>query len=513
MRPTTTVQFDRIAEAHVDVAVAPASAWAARRRLFDALGAALGVRFVPEGDGTPHAVVRFGVGSGDGRDLPAIVLPDTGPRRREEVAAVAFAESHVVHRSVRGAVLQHAVVEPLDDLPRDGEVLATLDGRPVWIRAGSTERVAIGLEELAEGGTLRQRLSPHTFLPLLPLVDFVRRSATAEWERPALRAAFLLDDPNLHATTYGYVDYKAAVEEAGRHGFHLALATIPLDCWYASPAAVRLFRGNGALLSLVVHGNDHLRRELARPLTPDERRALLVESLARVERFERRYGLAVGRVMAPPHGACSEEMAAEMLAVGFEALCVSRPHPWSDEAPGPLAGWNPAENVADGLPLLPRLHFSANRDEVALRAFLGQPVVLFGHHTDLRDGLGILVDAVGQVRAAGDATWGSLDEALGALHVTRRSGSRLRLRLYARRAKLELPPGIDEVLVEPPDSAGEDRLLVVTAPPVEQGGLLELRLERPQPAPVSGARRFAAWPYVRRGLSETRDRLLPLLRR
>ena len=139
--------------------------------------------------------------------------------------------------------------------------------------------------------------------------------------------------------------------------------------------------------------------------------------------------------------------------------------------------------------------------------------MLFGHHTDLRDGLGILVDAVGQVRAAGDATWGSLDEALGALHVTRRSGSRLRLRLDARRAKLELPPGIDEVLVEPPDSAGEDRLLVVTAPPVEQGGLLELRLERPQPAPVSGARRFAAWPYVRRGLSETRDRLLPLLRR
>ena len=42
------------------------------------------------------------------------------------------------------------------------------------------------------------------------------------------------------------------------------------------------------------------------------------------------------------------------------------------------------------------------------RAFLGQPLVLYAHHTDLRDGLDLLADRADEVRALGVNSWRSL---------------------------------------------------------------------------------------------------------
>ena len=86
-------------------------------------------------------------------------------------------------------------------------------------------------------------------------------------------------------------DFRALAADAEAVGYHAAFATIPLDGWYASRRAVELFNANKETLSLLIHGNDHVRRELGRPLGPAARIALLGQGIRRIERFERRYGI------------------------------------------------------------------------------------------------------------------------------------------------------------------------------------------------------------------------------
>jgi hypothetical protein len=420
---------------------------------------------------------------------------------------------------LRNARLPHlAFVTRL--VPSRGErVLANADGRPVWTRSAAGDRVATGFEEMRDR-PLRECVSLGRFLPILPLIDFVRRVAPT-WTRPPLRAAFLFDDPNLHAMSYGYLDYRAVV----RANIHAAVAMIPLDAWYASRDAVALFRERSDALSIVCHGNDHLRRELAR----DEERAAvtrrLVQAVRRIRRFEERYGVHVQRVMAPPHGVCSQVAAEELLAAGFEALCVSRPYPWLSAPPvdRPLAGLQPAEVVVGGLPVIPRLHLGQPHDELVLRAFLGQPVILYGHHEDVSSGTDVLLDAAADVARLGPAQWSSLEDICRSNYESRVVGDQLRLRLHTRRAQVRIPEGVQTICVETGIGFSEslrvrmrsaatilEQEVVdgqarftpgVTPAVVELEVLLDEALEPPASPGLPHP-----WPWIRRAVTEGRDR-------
>ena len=52
----------------------------------------------------------------------------------------------------------------------------------------------------------------------------------------------------------------------------------------------------------MIHGNDHTKRELGQPYSDTQRMSLVQESLARIERLEKRSGVNISRVMAAPHG-------------------------------------------------------------------------------------------------------------------------------------------------------------------------------------------------------------------
>lgn len=508
------------------VFVDPPTAWENRRRLFTAIQDALEVRIVPRSESSAAdataAIVFDGEETNSG--LPTIVLPSKIPATQNELMEVTFTSHPHVDSALRGAALSHRAL-PLEQLStaEDQDVLARAGGTPVWISSGSVDRVAVGIAELRPSEPLRNRLASGSFLPLVSIADFLRRVTTRRFTLPPLRATFLFDDPNLHSTRYGYLDYKQLAIDARHAGYHVAFATIPLDTWYASRSAVDLFKSHADVLSLLIHGNDHVRRELARPLKRNDRRALLAQGLRRIERFERRYGVPVARVMAPPHGACSEAMTEEMAALGYDALCVSRPYPWRESPPPDrvLAGWCPTEIVASGLPVIPRLHFSADRDEIILRAFLRQPIVLYGHHGDVRDGLEFLREAAAQVNAAGDVRWKSLQEIVTSSYGTRVVGKRLHVRLHTRGASVLVPEGVSELVVELPPSGPLERIAVdgqtVSKFPIVVGAgrRVEVRLDRPDASELSvmGVARPRIWPYVRRGLAETRDMLLPLLAR
>jgi hypothetical protein len=508
----------------IRIGVVPGGERDRRRRLFESLEKLLEVRFVSGCDDVA-ACVSF-----DAESTPEAVrtLTFSGDETAAEGAGamVEIAPSGTDPR-LRGRRFEDRWVGDAHLPSPTGEVLASNGGRALWSRTGSAEAAALGPLELGPEEPLRDRLHPGRWLALLPLLQFARSvGAPAAWAPPPPSAVFLLDDPNLHWKSYGFLDFAEAAAAAREHRYHLALAMVPIDAWFAHPAAARIFRENPEQLSLLMHGNDHLARELARPFDEDERLALLGQALRRISRFERRSGVPVARVMAAPHGVCSEEMARAMHALEFEAVTISRPYPWLARPPahwlarppacGPTVAMRPTEPVTGGLPVLLRTTLDHGEDDLVFRAFLDQPLIVSGHHDDLSTGLGRLAELAGSINRIDGVRWGSLTEIARSSFSTRLEQGVLRIRPHARRLSVALPEDAGAVLVEP--AAAGDRLLLDGAPvafeePIAvEAGRVELELvgrARVDPG-TTPSRHSRPWAVARRIAAEGRDRIQPL---
>lgn len=510
----------------IQIGVAPRGELQNRASLLAALEGLLPVRFVALDDGDAVACIGF-----DGIELPDR-LPSLGLAADEPAggrgATVELASSGV-DPCLRGRALLDDRVGGADLGGEDGsEILARAGNAVLWERQGERERSALAPLELEPDEPLRDRLHPGRWFALVPLVQFLRRiTAEIAWEPPAPRAAFLFDDPNLHWTSYGYLRFDEIAEAAHRHDYHAAFATVPIDAWFTRSAAARSFRQNPDRLSLLVHGNDHLARELARPLSTRDRHALVGQALRRIEALERRSGVPVSKVMAAPHGVCSEEMARAMLTFEFEAVTISRPYPWLARPPahwlaapagsGPLVGMRPTETVAGGLPVLLRTTLQHGEDDLVLRAFLGQPVIVSGHHDDLPDGLEPLAEIAASLNRIDGMSWGSLADISRASFSTRRREGVLQVRPHALLLSLDVPAGTEAIAVE--RTAKEASLTIdgVPAPfdqPVEvDRGRHQLKIAPCDPLDPHAAPRARRRPWAvgRRIAAEGRDRLRPVL--
>jgi hypothetical protein len=528
------------------VGVFPAAARDELKRLLEALEEAYPVQFEGRQKGELNeldAVLELGDGdqaeAAAALGVPALNLLLPEPSQPGETASQELASDGVLDRSLQGAELPDdrlatALVATEYAPGREG-VLASCRGVPTWTHRGLRQRALLIPRELEPEEALRERLCDGRSAALLPLVHFLREvTATVGWQPPALRASFLFDDPNLHWPSYGFVKLPALAEHARRHGYHAALATIPLDGWFAHPAARRALRESAGALSLLVHGNDHDGGELGRPQTAAEAVAIAAQALRRVRSFEDRTGIAIDRVMVPPHEECSRATVAGLRRCGFEAITMTQPFPWLGDGEegwlarppgtGPLAGWRPVD-LAEGLPVLLR-HPLTGRSlpELRLRAFLGQPLVLYGHQADLLEGLDVLTDATADVERSGPARWCSLGEIAASSFETHRQGSQLDVRLLSRMARIEIPADAEQLAVDPPPGLPIDseRLIVdghehpfgkpIDATP---GSTIKVALRSADTVDVADVpaprRRPLAMP--RRILSESRDRLQPLLSR
>ncbi len=517
------------------MAVRPGAALAARPRLFAALEAAFSVCFRPAGN-EPAADTGALLDVCDAEAFPRArglawrgtpTFAIGGDAQRASGTGAFFGETESVDRRLRGVELPGSLDGPRIE-PAGGacEILAAAGPQPAWTRApgpAAIDTVGAALPELGARQTLRDLLFERP-LALATLTQFLRRlTAAGASTPPALRAAILFDDPNLRWRTYGFIDYRRLLAHADAHGYHAAMAMIPLDGRHQHRSTVSLFRKRADRLSLVLHGNNHLSRELMRPGGDAGAVALAAQAMRRAARFEARYKLRMDRVMTPPHGMCGEQVTRALGALGFDALCAIHPLPWTEHPPAerPLAGWRPAE-FSGGCAVIPRLPLTAPVVEIALRAFLDQPLILYGHHDDLAAGLEPLAETVATVNRLGDVRWTSLGEIAATNHATRLERGALRVRPYSHRLRVEVPEGARSLVVEPPPglSAGFASWSANGSPGLRFGlsmpcepGQLELRLEPaaridaatvPSPSP-------SLWPLVRRAATETRDRLRPLL--
>ncbi len=467
------------------------------------------------------------------QDWQAIPPHDSSPS-----STVALADDGRLARPLRKRkIAERARAGELALTPQSArDVLARVEERAAWWQSGDggLHCSLYPLAELGGGQTLRDHLCPGSFMGLLPLLHFLGQLLGDQgWKLPPPRAAFVIDDPNLHWPSYGFLKYRELASNALRHGYHLAFATVPLDGWRVDARAVARIGENPGALSLLVHGNDHVARELAELSDDRQAEAAMAQALRRIAALERDSGLSVARVMAPPHGVCSEAALRAMFRLGFEAACISRPYPWRDglPAPSPLAGWHPTELVAGGIPVAPRQALTASREDLVFRALLGQPLILHGHHGDFAGGLDLLEQAAADINDLGEVRWGALEGVAGGAYATRTVDGMLLVQMYGRRVSVDIPEGITTVRVlaqEPLGGAGwhevrhgdgvaqmsfKEGVGVSKTLAAGAGGTLDLELaaERPlDPLQVAAPRR-KAWPLARRLLVEGRDRLQPLL--
>lgn len=534
------------------VAVTPARERRLRARLFDALEAAYSVRFEGREPGALDGAAGLyaigptaAVAAGSAREagVPALIAVGEETDAAGTRWPLALADHGALARPLRGARLSESWVRRTPLLDGTGEALATIDGAPAWMLhpAGGVVRqsVAAAPAELADGEALRSRLAVGRCLALLALTQFVIDLTTeCGFQPPPVRAAFVLDDPNLRWPTYGHVRYGELLRSAAARRYHTAIAMVPLDAWPAHPRAVRLFREGRAQLSICTHGNDHNGPELGRPRSCAEALPLAAQAIARTAAFERRTGVPVDRVMVPPHERLSEGTASALVACGFEALCHTRPYPWITQSPdlpwltrpaggGPLVGWRSAEVMSGGLPLLLRRAFDFDREDLSLRAYLGQPLIISGHHDLLEHGTIALEEGAAQVNRLGEVQWCSLGQIARSSFETRRDGDVLQIRVLGRRISVDIPAGVRQLNLDLsafPEASRfqvrrgasrqtslgrvDDPVVAVDGP-----GRVGLRLPDTLEPVALPNRRLRLRPLARRLVSEGRDRARPMATR
>jgi hypothetical protein len=467
--------------------------------------------------------------------VPSLSLSPVSPQAGEQRLDVAFADLAGVPAPFRGRRVLTRVPRtwrPLD--VRDGDVvLASTAEGALWTRrwhaAGTQMRSALPLPDATGETGIADVFDGTRFVALLPLLEFLREiGGDATGHRPPLRASFIVDDPNLHSPRYGFIDYREVAAHAQRGLYHVSFATIPLDAWLTRPAAAEVFRSNPERLSLLVHGNNHAREELARLASPQARVAALRQAIARIERLERKTGLRVARVMVPPHGACSASVLEALPLCGFDAACVStgslRFHN-PREAWTRLAGFLPAD-VIEGCPVLPRWSATSDcaRATLLVAGYLGQPLILRGHHQDFRHGPELFDELAGFINGMGQVRWTSVEELARASFTWRMQGSTCLLRPLALHLLLQPPAGASEIRIEDVDAEhrrgwvavlGRGEMRVVAPGRAldltgHDGSAIALLRERPE---AMEAVRCSAWPaspalVLRRLLTEARDRII-----
>lgn len=449
--------------------------------------------------------------------------------------AVTFSDDAEVPFPFRGRVINALMPAetPSLVLRKNEIVLAAGPLGALWAVARSDHakhfRTALSFPKFSQDKSFADVFNGEHFLEMLPLLHFLHNVTGATvYQTPPLRATFIVDDPNLHWPSYGYVDYRELAARAKTENYHVCFATIPLDAWFTHTPTAELFRRNARWLSLLIHGNDHGKEELAQQYTDATRHALLDQAIQRIERLERKAKLRVCRVMVPPHGACSSDMLADLPESGFEAACISdgslrahnRNKPWTRKL-----GYLPSE-VIEGCPVLPRWGLTGNvKNTLLVAAYLGRPLILRGHHQDLKDGPEVFDDLAGFINGLGKVMWANMTELSSRNYLWRMDGTNCHVKPLGTTISFELPGEATALVLDKFDAAKDDdawraisedgcvRQLVLGAPiPVAGASAHRVTIQRVaalrRPRGAADQRLGSVRGVLRRLLTEARDRFL-----
>ena len=524
------------------VAVAPASEYELRRRLFDMLSSRLEVSFEPHTPGEYQGLrglIALAGAAEAARDASLcnvscyeVILSQPIPVAAQ--SGITFTSSLAVHRAFRGKTLADSSLINFSRVPDSFESLARVGEETIWAveQQDGQEHYCVGVDVpvFTEKDFFHNHFRELRWFSMVPLLHFLRGLLGPDgWPAPEPRASFIIDDPNLHYRSYGYIDFEKLANHAAAHNYHATIATVPLDAWYFDRKVVDLFQTHKKYISLMMHGVNHVADELARSYEEQEALSLLATGLRRIGDLESRSGVAVARIMAAPHGAFSELMTDLMLRLGYEAACVSL---------GSLLRWNPERvwrpdlgfAVAQSLGTLafPVFHRTGLSEiDIRLSAFLGHPVIVATHHHDCVSNFARLKSLANMVNSIARVRWMGIEEISRTNFVSKTQNGTLHIWPYSRHFIVPLSPETTEVEVCGSPFCGgftidlhkhrRDGIEVAVhnIPARHKISNNSLEIFFPTRNAVDylqvESKSVGLWPIVRRILTEARDRTQPIL--
>ena len=414
------------------------------------------------------------------------------------------------------------------------EKLLLADERPVFLRQqrGPCEVFLLAVTQLPD---IREQLCESRGVEehydrLIPLLIFLRHCfGESCWHGVATTARLIIDDPLLNPA-YGFLNYGALDKSMRSVDYGTTIAFIPWNYWRTSKRKASSIFDQAPNLSICVHGCDHTNREFE-----DQNLAVLQgmadTGLDRMQRHERRTGVAFDPVMVFPQGKFSTAAMSALRTGGYLAAVNTSCFPGGGEAePLTIADFlRPAITKFHGFPLFQR-RYPRRLIDSAFDIFLGRPALLVQHAEDFRDGYRQLEEYVGGLRKLEPTlTWGPLTDQLRTTCMTAGSVDRRskRVRFFTRHFRFTNRQSSNLMLSkEEPDPSrvsavlvngtrvpfAVDKGLLTFEHRADAGQLVDVRiLDRPRsPARVSGRAGVAHTVSVgvRRGLSEFRDNAL-----
>jgi hypothetical protein len=265
----------------------------------------------------------------------------------------------------------------------------------------------------------------NAFLHLAPAMIFTKYAGgDLSWHAARHFANLTIDDPWLRQP-YGYVDYNGLLEEMEKHNFHATIAFIPWNYQRSEPGVVALFKNHPDRYSITIHGDNHDHKEFtdyrSKPL-PSQVDALK-QSLARMEQFQALTGIPYDRVMVFPHSIAPRETLEELKRANYWGTVNAGNVPQGEKAPSSIGfALRPATLSFAGFPSLNRYSIAGPISSVfvAINAYLGNPILFYGHTDDFAKGVGAfneVADGVNQLQP--DTQWAGLGEIVKHLYLIR----------------------------------------------------------------------------------------------
>lgn len=274
-------------------------------------------------------------------------------------------------------------------------------------------------------GSFPQSIS-ETFSSVAPFVMFLRRVAgDYAWHLDGHYANFTIDDPWL-IQPYGNLDYASLLEAMKKHNFHTTIAFIPWNYDRSRPNVSELFRENSKYYSICIHGNNHTHREFGEYReNPLSRQAEdIKQAVARMDQFHRLTGIHYDRFMVFPHGVAPEATFGKLKQYGFLGTANSLNAPLDDQSrKDPLDDLRSFTNQYQSLLSLSRssVEVPISKADLAVQAYLGNPILIYAHQEAFRAGNGFIVDVVDRInQMVPDVQWMSLGELARHLYLSRK---------------------------------------------------------------------------------------------
>ncbi len=270
-----------------------------------------------------------------------------------------------------------------------------------------------------------QRGLAKAFSYTAPFALFLSHAAgTYAWHLDGHYANLTIDDAWL-IQPYGHLDFQALLGEMEKHDFHTTIAFIPWNFDRSRPDVATLVRTHPSRFSICIHGNDHAHREFGdyRVNSLEDQVADTKQGIARMERFHEITGIPYDRFMVFPHGIAPEKTFEALKKYDFLGTANAVNVPLDVAFPKePAFLFRPFTVAYAGFlsfyryPAVPAI----SESDLAIQAFLGNPLLFYGHENLFNSGtaaFNVVVDRVKRVQP--DVKWASLGEIARHTHLIR----------------------------------------------------------------------------------------------